>query len=117
MLDDLSKPGFPLSIHGLVVARCAVHRPNVIACIDIHAIACSMAGMSKELLSDIDRFLRAAGIGEHRFGILAARNGRLVERLREGRRIWPDTEAKVREFLEKRGPELLERSRKRRRAA
>jgi hypothetical protein len=55
--------------------------------------------MAKSLLTEIDDFLADYGIGEHRFGILAIKNGRLVERLREGRRIWPETEAAVREFI------------------
>lgn len=46
--------------------------------------------------------MRAENIGEHRFGILAANNGRLVERLRSGGRIWPDTESQVREFMRER---------------
>ncbi|WP_448777100.1 hypothetical protein [Agrobacterium sp. CG674] len=40
-----------------------------------------------------------AGIGPHRFGILAVGNGRLVERLRSGGRVWPDTETRVRAFI------------------
>jgi len=63
--------------------------------------------MNDELLHDIDAFLAAAGIGEHRFGILAANNGRLVERLREGRRIWPDTEQRVRDFMASRRPDIF----------
>lgn len=55
--------------------------------------------MNEKLLSEIEEFLSEAGIGEHRFGMLATSNGRLVERLRSGGRIWPDTEAKVRAFI------------------
>lgn len=55
--------------------------------------------MSTNLLSEIDDFLSEAGMGDHRFGLLAASNGRLVERLRAGRRVWPDTEIKVRAFI------------------
>lgn len=55
--------------------------------------------MRQDLLHEIETFLRSQGIGEHRFGILAARNGRLVERLRNGGRIWPDTEERVRAFM------------------
>lgn len=61
--------------------------------------------MSNVLLSDIEGFLRETGMGEYRFGLLAAKNGRLVDRLRssgkEGRsgRVWPETEHKVREFM------------------
>lgn len=55
--------------------------------------------MKEHLLSEIEEFLRETGISEYRFGFLAVRNGRLVERLRAGRRIWPETEAEVREFI------------------
>lgn len=55
--------------------------------------------MSELLLHQIDRYMATHRIGEHRFGMLAARNGRLVERLRQGGRLWPDTEARVREFI------------------
>ena len=58
--------------------------------------------MNSELLAEIEKFLRTEGLGEHRFGILAANNGRLVERLRSGGRIWPDTEDRVRSFMEER---------------
>ena len=40
-----------------------------------------------------------AKLGPHRFGILAVRNGRLVERLREGRPILNSTEQQVRDFM------------------
>lgn len=61
--------------------------------------------MTAQLLSDIEEFLRETGMGEYRFGLLAARNGRLVERLRTPRsngrpaRIWPETEVEVRAFM------------------
>lgn len=58
--------------------------------------------MRGDLLSEVEAFLVESGLGEHRFGILAVRNGRLVERLRDGRRIWPDTEEKVRAFIRSR---------------
>ena len=55
--------------------------------------------MSKSLLAEISEFMREAQIGAHRFGMLSIGNGRLVERLQKGGRIWPDTEAKVRRFM------------------
>lgn len=58
--------------------------------------------MSVNLLSEIDQFLAEFGIGEHRFGILAANNGRLVERLRSGGRVWPETEERIRKFMSER---------------
>ncbi|UVC14736.1 hypothetical protein [Mesorhizobium onobrychidis] len=39
------------------------------------------------------------GLSAYRFGILAAKNGRLVERLRNGGRIWPETELEIRAFM------------------
>lgn len=62
--------------------------------------------MRQNLLSEIDGFLADTGMGEYRFGLLAARNGRLVERLRTGVtpkgkpvRIWPETEMQIRAFM------------------
>lgn len=61
--------------------------------------------MSASLLSEIDAFLAETRMSEYRFGLLAAKNGRLVERLREGTpkgkpaRIWPETEMQVRAFI------------------
>lgn len=62
--------------------------------------------MRNDLLSEIDAFLTESGMGEYRFGLLAAKNGRLVERLRSGKtpkgrpvRIWPETEMQVRAFI------------------
>lgn len=66
--------------------------------------------MNAPLLTEIDRFLAAEGIGEHRFGILAANNGRLIERLREGGRVWPETEERVRSFMANRRPSQPERT-------
>jgi len=61
--------------------------------------------MQPTLLDDILSFLTETKIGEYRFGLLAVRNGRLLEQLRKTRkngspaRVWPETEAKIREFI------------------
>ena len=61
--------------------------------------------MSNQLLSDIEDFLARTGISADRFGLLAAKNSRLVERLRAGRkggkaaRVWPETEIEIRAFM------------------
>jgi len=55
--------------------------------------------MRTPILEEIDAFMAETGIGGFRFGMLAIKNGRLVERLRSGGRIWPDTEERVREFI------------------
>lgn len=63
--------------------------------------------MPNTLLTEIEEFLSETGMTEYRFGYLACRNGRLVERLRlpetpkKGRpvRIWPETEKAIRKFI------------------
>lgn len=65
--------------------------------------------MKHDLLSEIEEFMRAEKIGEHRFGILAANNGRLVERLRAGGRVWPDTEDQIRSYMRDRRRASAER--------
>lgn len=55
--------------------------------------------MHKALLSEIDKFLGETKMSEYQFGISAVSNGRLVERLRAGGRVWPETEAKVLSFI------------------
>lgn len=63
--------------------------------------------MSNSLLSEIDKFLAETGMGQYRFGIKAAKNGRLVERLRagttkkNGKPVWvrPETEKAIRDFM------------------
>lgn len=58
-----------------------------------------MTIMHPLLLSEIDAFLAETGMGESYFGKAAAGNSELVSRLRGGKRIWPETEAKVRSFI------------------
>lgn len=63
--------------------------------------------MTDTLLSEIEQFLAETGMPEYTFGIKAARNGRLVERLRQGTtperkkpvRVWPETAQMVRDFI------------------
>jgi hypothetical protein len=63
--------------------------------------------MTDTLLSDIEQFLAETGMGEYRFGLKAARNGRLLERLRQGttpergKPVWirPETERQIRDFM------------------
>ncbi|UCA47046.1 hypothetical protein [Pseudochrobactrum sp. XF203] len=55
--------------------------------------------MSKKLLDEIETFLSETSTGAFRFGIKASKNGRLVERLRAGGRVWPETENEIRTFM------------------
>ena len=51
------------------------------------------------ILSDIEAFLTSHGVSATRFGDLAMEDRHLVRQLRQGRRLWPETEAKVRTFM------------------
>ena len=55
--------------------------------------------MKQTLLDSIDSFIAETGLSEHRVGIIIAGNGRLVGRLRNGGRVWPDTEERILEKL------------------
>jgi len=56
--------------------------------------------MQQNLISEIDAFIAETGLSDHRVGFLLAKNGKLIERLRMGRRIWPETEATIRKNLD-----------------
>lgn len=71
-----------------------------------------MPGMKKTLLSEIDAFRAISGLSDYTFGLRAARNGRLVQRLRDGGRVWPETEAMVRSFIRSEMKRLSQKTRK-----
>jgi hypothetical protein len=59
-----------------------------------------MGGMRHQsLVDDIDKFRAEFGVAEYTFGLYAVRNGRLMERLRGGGRIWPETEEPIRRWM------------------
>lgn len=60
------------------------------------------------LLQEIEAFLAVSGMGASYFGKCAAGNSELVARLRGNRRVWPETEAKVRSFMMERGTSASE---------
>lgn len=51
------------------------------------------------LISEIEAFLRESGMGPSYFGKKAVGNSELLPRLKNGGRVWPETENKVREFI------------------
>ena len=53
-----------------------------------------------ELLAKIEAFLSETGMGASYFGKLAAKNSEIVPRLRGGRRVWPETEMALNEFMD-----------------
>lgn len=51
----------------------------------------------KPLLAEIEQFRSETGLSKHRVGILLAKNGRLIDRLRSpSGRVWPETEEEIR---------------------
>jgi hypothetical protein len=53
-----------------------------------------------DLLTEIDAFLAETGIKPAYFGKRACGNSELVRRLRDKGRVWPETEQKVRQFMQ-----------------
>ncbi|MBM3928415.1 MAG: hypothetical protein FJ335_08165 [Sphingomonadales bacterium] len=56
-----------------------------------------------QLLADIETFLDKHQLPPTRFGDEALGDRHFVRQLRRGRRVWPETEKKVRAFMEERG--------------
>lgn len=56
-------------------------------------------GMQTDLLTEIETFLTRSGMSTTAFGLGAIRDGKLVTDLRNGRRLWPETEARVRQWM------------------
>lgn len=53
------------------------------------------------LVHDIEAFCATNGLSPWQFGLLALNDKPFVKQLKDGRRVWPDTEAKVRDFMAK----------------
>lgn len=52
------------------------------------------------LIEDVEAFCEAQEMAESRFGVLALNDKNFIRNLREdNRRVWPETEAKVRRFM------------------
>jgi hypothetical protein len=51
------------------------------------------------LLNDIELFMETHGLSATKFGQDALGDRHFVKQLRKGRRVWPETEAKVRQFM------------------
>jgi tRNA-dihydrouridine synthase len=54
---------------------------------------------SDTLLSAVDAFLKRTGMAAVTFGREAMNDPHFVRDLRNGRRVWPETDAKVRGFM------------------
>ncbi len=51
------------------------------------------------LISDIAAFCKTHDLSKWQFGLLALNDKPFVGQIENGRRIWPETEAKVRRFM------------------
>lgn len=51
------------------------------------------------LLSEIELFMDAHGLSHWQFGQKALGDKHFVRQIRGGRRVWPETEQKVRNFM------------------
>ena len=56
-----------------------------------------------KLLREIEAFLASSGMGESYFGKKSVGNSEVVSRLRRGRRVWPETESRIRSFISENG--------------
>lgn len=55
--------------------------------------------MQNDLLTDVETFLERYRMAESAFGREALNDWAFVKEIRSGRRVWPETEAKVRKFM------------------
>lgn len=57
------------------------------------------------LLNDAEAFAATHSLSDSQFGVLAVNDKNFLRDLRDGRRLWPETEAKVRTFMATYRPE------------
>jgi hypothetical protein len=55
--------------------------------------------MDKDLLSELETLMAETGLSAHRVGMICANNGRIIDRLRDGGRVWPETEQGIRKAI------------------
>jgi hypothetical protein len=67
--------------------------------LDLSAIEDKLGVMESDLLTQIEAFLSESEMGASYFGKASCGNSEVVERLRSGRRVWPETEIKIRAFI------------------
>lgn len=60
------------------------------------------------LILDIESFLKAHELSPTAFGDAALGDRHFVRQLRAGRRVWPETEQKVRDFMAERATEAAQ---------
>ena len=53
-----------------------------------------------DLIQEIESFLGRTSMAQSTFGYKAVNDGKFVERIKSGGRYWPETEQKVRDFIQ-----------------
>lgn len=51
------------------------------------------------LLAEVDRYLEMTGLSPATLGKKAVNDGKCIDRLRGGKRAWPETVARIRQFM------------------
>lgn len=59
----------------------------------------------ESLLTEIELFMAAHGLSQWQFGQRALGDRRFIKEIRAGRRVWPETASKVRQFMATYGAE------------
>ena len=54
----------------------------------------------EKLITDIEDFCSRHGFAETRFGLESLGDKPFVSQLKAGRRVWPETEARIRAFMD-----------------
>ena len=62
-------------------------------------MGCMSNSHHPELLAELEAFLSATQMGASYFGKRATGNSEMVARLRNGGRVWPETEQQARDFM------------------
>lgn len=56
--------------------------------------------MEQTLLAEVRAFLAQHDMSQSRFGRLAVNDHKVVAQMEAGRRMWPETEARIRRFMQ-----------------
>lgn len=54
---------------------------------------------NRSLLSEVDKFLTKTGMAASTLGIKSLNDSKAITRLRAGKRMWPETIIKLRQFM------------------
>ena len=57
----------------------------------------------ENIIQDVDRFLDQTKMAETTLGKKAVNDGKAIKRLRAGKRMWPETISKLRDFMDNHG--------------